>query len=106
MHDLDNYQHKGMQGYGVICKSEKDIESNRSTWKIVIPETLLPNLLKWYHLVLGHCGSQRLYDTVRSRFFAKSLHRACIKETNDCQICQMNKNSTKQYGHLPPRVAG
>ena len=72
----------------------------------MIPESLVSDLLKWYHLVLGHCGSQRLYDTVKARFFAKNLNKHCISTVNSCEVCRMNKSSTKQYGLLPPRVAG
>ena len=55
MRDPDNYQHQGMQGYEVICKVEPALESDQLIWKIVVPERLVGDLLKWYHLVLGHC---------------------------------------------------
>ena len=76
MSDPDNYQHQGMQGLEVICKMEQ--ESDRSVWKIAMPESLVPDLLKWYHLVLGHCGNQRLCDTVKARFFALNLQLSLI----------------------------
>ena len=62
INDPANYQHQEMQGYKVVCKIETSIESGSSIWKIIIPESLIPDLLKWYHLVLGHCGIQRLHD--------------------------------------------
>ena len=93
--DPFNFRHEEIQGYKVIHhKSANELEP----WKIVIPRTLLPQLLMWYHLVLGHCGQQRLYHTVRACFHADNLQ--CPKK------CQINKESNKNYGHLPPRVAG
>ena len=50
MSNPGDYQHQGMQGLEVICKIEQ--ESDRSVWKIAIPESLVPDLLKWCHLVL------------------------------------------------------
>ena len=76
-------------------------------WKIAIPITLLPQLLQWYHLVLGHCGQQRLYNTVKSRFHCPNLLKHCIDVVKRCpQQCQLNKQSNKHYGHLPPRTTG
>ena len=33
--------------------------------KIVIPPSLLNDVVAWYHLTLGHPGTQCLYDTIR-----------------------------------------
>jgi hypothetical protein len=37
-------------------------------WKIYLPGTLLQNVVRWYHLALGHCGIFRLADTLRMHF--------------------------------------
>ena len=99
--DPHHYQHIEIEGYEVI-HSGSDTE-----WKVCIPSTLLPQLLTWYHLILGHCGQQRLYDTVRARFSADNLQKLCIETVNKCpKRCQFNKQSNRSYGHLPPRTAG
>ena len=49
-----DYRHEEMEGYEVI--HSRAFEDGSEVWKIAIPETLLPQLLNWYHLVLGHCG--------------------------------------------------
>ena len=104
--DPGNYQHREIEGYEVIHSRSPNLEGD-PIWKITIPPTLLPRLLSWYHLVLGHCGQQRLYNTVRARFQADNLQRSCIETVNRCpKNCQMNKQSNKNYGHLPPRIAG
>ena len=37
-------------------------------WNILLPTPLLMEVLKWYHIMIGHSGIQRLYVTVRARF--------------------------------------
>ena len=59
-----------------------------------------------YHLVLGHYRQQRLYNTVHARFQANNLQKVCIETVNQCPMkCQLNKQSNKNYSHLPPRTA-
>ena len=90
--DPNYFQHEELEGYEVIhTRSWED-----DIWKITIPNTLLPQLLTWYHIVLGHCGQQRLSDTVRARFQANNLQKSCIHIVNWCpHKCQMNKQSNK-----------
>ena len=95
----DFFRHEELQGFKIIhARTRTD-----RIWKIAIPNTLLPQLVTWYHLVLGHCGQQRLYDTINARFRANNLQKTCIEVVNRCpNKCQMNKHSNKNYGHLPP----
>ena len=76
-------------------------------WDIVLPTTLLMEVLKWYHRMLDHSGIQRLYDTVRARFHADGLHKQCIATVRHClNEYQGAKYNDRQYGKLPPRDAG
>ena len=105
MTDPQHYQHFEIEGYEVI-HTRSAIVDGEEIWKIVVPSTLLPQLLTWYHLILGHCGQQRLYNTVRARFHAENLQKKCIEIVNKCpKKCQFNKQSNRSYGHLPPRIA-
>ena len=79
--------------------------TSRTNWKIFLPITLVQRVLNWYHLILGHCRSQRLYDTVRSRFHCHNLQRECIRTTQECRQCLTTKDQGRQYGKLPPRIA-
>jgi len=72
-----------------------------STWRIAVPTTLLADLVVWYHLVLGHSGKTRLYDTIRARFHHPRLKHAI--DNFDCPQCQGTKVLGQGYGHLPPR---
>ena len=86
-----NYRHEEMEGYKVVhTHSFKD---GIEMWKIAIPQTLLPQLLNWYHLVLGHCGQQRLYNTVKAQFHSVNLQKHCVTTVKQCpQRCQLNKH--------------
>jgi transposase InsO family protein len=75
--------------------------NNQADWKIAIPTALMNDLLTWYHLILGHCGSKRLYDTIRQRFYVPNLSQLC--DNFRCENCQAFKLPGKGHGHLPPR---
>jgi hypothetical protein len=58
------------------------------TWKIYLPIGLLHNVVRWYHLALGHCGISRLADTLRMHFHHSQLQRVCEEEVSKCYPCQ------------------
>ena len=72
-------------------------------WKIVIPQVLIQRLMVWYHLVLGHCGKERLYKTISRRFYHVGLKDKV--EKMQCATCQRNKQLGRGYGQLPERIA-
>ena len=82
-------------------------EDGAEIWKIVIPQILPPELLKWYHpVLLGHCGQQRLCNIVKASFHSIKLQKYSIVTVKQCpQQCQLNKQSNKNYGHLPLQTA-
>lgn len=93
---------KRIQNREVICfKPSRD--SPEGDWKIALPLALLDPVIVWYHLVLGHCGSTRLYQTIGRRFAVPGLKKRC--EEFKCGNCQVNKQLGPGYGHLPPRHA-
>lgn len=57
------YPIKEIQGRPVICY-RADEHKPDNNWRIAVPNTLVQPIIKWYHLVLGHCGSMRLYKTI------------------------------------------
>ena len=71
--------------------------------RIYLPESLLNNAIRWYHLALGHIGSTRLYETMSLHFHNPELS-ARIKEMK-CTSCQKEKNAGRGHGHLPAREA-
>ena len=96
------YPTKFVQNRPLICY-RKYINDPEGIWKIALPTAIIDRVVTWYHEVLGHCGTNRLYDTIRQHFYYPNLRIKC--EEYRCEICQKNKLLGAGYGHLPPRHA-
>jgi hypothetical protein len=93
---------KQLQGREIICyRSEPNAAPG--DWKIAIPTALMNPILLWYHMVLGHCGINRLYDTIRTHFYYPNLKERCAQLR--CATCQKNKAIGMGFSELPPREA-
>ena len=44
----------------IVCYCEQ-ITMTDDQWRIAIPPSMIDEVVRWYHLVLGHPGSQRIY---------------------------------------------
>ena len=53
-------QSMNFAGIDLICF----LPQRNEIWKIYIPSTLVLNIIRWYHTILGHSGAQRLYQTI------------------------------------------
>ena len=73
----------------------------------VISSIVLPGALPRHHFALGHCGTQKLYDTILNRFYyyPRGLYKLCA--TFVCPInCEKSKSrGGKEYDHHPLRHA-
>ena len=72
-------------------------------WKTALPSQLIDPTIQWYHEILGHCGVNRLYESIRQHFHVPGLRQKC--EAYKCTVCQKNKLLGPGYGMLPPREA-
>ena len=100
--DSDHYEHQEFQQFDVICFKA----TNDELWSIGIPESLAKDVLTWYHLVLGHCGMDRLHRNLSARFVINKLKEKRISATQGCpDKCQQYTPVGRSYGHLPPRHA-
>jgi transposase InsO family protein len=71
-----------------------------------IPAELLADATRWYHLALGHTGSQQhLLDTIQMHFYAPGLQQQVENITRQCNACQRHKNVGRPYGELAAREA-
>lgn len=95
----DLYQETVFQGINLICH----LPQRNMTWKIVIPVTLLPQVIRWYHTVLGHVGIQRLYQTMSVHFYSPKLRDVIEGFVKTCDACQRFKLPGVQVGELPPK---
>lgn len=93
------YPIKEISGRNIICYQPP----NQANWKLCIPDSLIKNVIMWYHVVLGHRGATSLYATISNRFHNPGLKRKV--EALRCEVCQINKHRNQHYAKLPPRHA-
>eukprot|EP00957_Ditylum_brightwellii_P106168 8099052-Ditylum_brightwellii.AAC.1 len=67
---------KFIDGRPLIC-SCNNINNPEGLWRIALSTVLFQPVVAWYHFVLGHCGTNRLYDTIHACFRAPDLQRLC-----------------------------
>lgn len=72
-------------------------------YRIVVPEALVDPTITWYHLVLGHCGQERMIKTLRNHLFVPGLEAKVKSHVESCDKCQRYKNPGPGQGHLPAR---
>ena len=88
------------QTQNVLCYVRAGKDKDKS-WKIVLPEKLLKSTIKWFHIVTGHSGWNRLYMTIGARYYHPAL-KAKIRSFK-CNACQKHKLPGKGYGLLSER---
>ena len=71
--------------------------------KIVLPSSLVPATIKWYHHTQGHSGADRLLQSITKHLYSPGLKEAVQAFVKTCDECQRYKNSGPGIGHLPPR---
>jgi transposase InsO family protein len=95
----DKFQVINFNGINLQCQINQDNQA----WKIVIPSKLIQPIIKWYHVVLGHVGIQRLYKTISTHFYAPKLQEAIDDFVKTCDACQRFKLPGVKRGELPPK---
>ena len=98
----NQYVTKFIDDYAMICY-RKDPLVPEHEWKICIPSLLLGDMIRWNHVLLGHCGATRLYDSIRVMFYHPRLKNRV--DTYNCKTCQKYKQQGRSHGHLPEREA-
>ena len=88
-------------GTSVYCY----IREPHAQWKIYLPQELMENAIRWYHLALGHIGARRLVDTMQMHFHAPGLQQQVEHITGSCDACQRMKQPGRPYGFLAAREA-
>jgi len=74
-------------------------------WRIFCSSVVAPTIIHWFHSVLIHPGSRRLYDTLSQHYYFHDMLRRIETYTKKCQHCIQVKEPTVNYGQLPPREA-
>ncbi len=76
---------------------KKDL--TQPNWKILLPESMIVDTVKWFHQVMGHPGEKRLQDTLNQHNHHPKLryHIEKLKRKD----CQKYKLAGRGYGLLP-----
>jgi hypothetical protein len=83
--------------FQLICQVRPD-----ESWQIAIPTALLDDIITWYHQVLGHVGSIRLYQTIVTHFSHPHLKPRIEYIVKCCDACLQSKLPGMGYRELPP----
>jgi hypothetical protein len=82
----------------IICYKKDPTQPN---WKMVLPESMVVDAVKWFHQVMGHPGEKRLRDMLKQCYHHPKL-RYHIEKLK-CKDCQKYKLAGCGYGLLPKR---
>ncbi len=80
----------------IICYKKDPTQPN---WKIVLPESMVVDTVKWFHQVMGHPGEKRLRETLNQQYYHPRL-RYHIEKLK-YKYCQKHKLKGRGYGLLP-----
>lgn len=96
--EVDLYSRREFGDTELICYTPP--RSSADNWKICLTDEAVNPSIAWFHQMLGHPGSQRLFEGM-NRFYHPNLR----KLTNDfkCDACQRYKVDGRGFGHLAPR---
>ena len=84
----------------LICKTQTPDER-----LIVLPDAMLPRLVRWYHEHGIHSeGMDRLEMTIKRHFWHPQLRQEIRRQLADCQVCARMKKDSPKHGQLAPRI--
>jgi hypothetical protein len=82
----------------IICYVHQGDNPDKQ-WRIVLPQQMLEETVKWFHQVMGHTDEKRLRETLQQCYHHPKL-RYTINRFQ-YEHCQRHKLSGKGYGLLP-----
>ena len=97
-----------------LVQNEPDLFSNREVLpnvnlmhykgKVYIPTALAGSIVVWYHEVLNHPGQTKLLDTICTTMYNRHFRAKIKAVVENCPYCQIHKQPSRSYGHLPPKT--
>jgi hypothetical protein len=88
----------GQNGAMRICDPE--IGHQPDTDRIVLPLTLVPTILQYYHDQQAHPGSHRTTETIRNKYWWPTLQEDTKTYVQSCQFCNCQK-TYKRVARVP-----
>ncbi|TBT98058.1 hypothetical protein CWI37_1925p0010 [Hamiltosporidium tvaerminnensis] len=65
--------------------------------KIIVPDDISVRLINQIHLILGHCGINRLYYSIKNLKLISNIKAKIKHIVNTCSTCMINKIQTISY---------
>jgi len=94
----DKFEMHNHGGSNLISRRASD-----GSWKIVLPEAVVDEVIEWYHSITSHGGQTRTRQSIETFFYYPNLRDKIKEHIDACDSCQRNKDSGKIQGHAPPR---
>ena len=106
--EAENYQIVGGVLYHIhFPKTKRVNEIKPVIQQLCVPETLREELLVAYHNNNGHIGRDRLYKTLKQKYYFREMYISVHQYVSTCVECQKNKNiSTPENAPLSPLPIG
>jgi hypothetical protein len=103
LYDCDPSERKiGKTMYEVRVVEDLEVLCHKD--KLVVPKGLQRRAVMWYHHYLQHPGQLRLEETLRASMYWTNMRDTVRRYVRGCRACQLNKSTTRKYGHLPPKL--
>ena len=96
------YEWRPFDGVQLVCKN---VPTAPNAYKICIPNSLVNDVIVWYHETLGHVGESRLFTTINTHMTCPLLYDRVALFCSLCHACKVMKLPGKGYGHHAPRMA-
>jgi len=80
----------------VLCYETQDSEP-----RICVPDSMIDDIIDFYHKVQGHTGMDRLLRSLKQRYEHRMLRDKAQERVKCCDACQMSKNIRVEHGKLP-----
>ena len=80
---------------------DNSVEIRPSNSLIVIPSTMLPELIGYFHVAFGHIGREKLLQIMKDLYFSPKMAQKIGLLTSGCHLCQINKSNNLRH---PPLI--
>ena len=74
--------------------------------RLYIPEHLQSHVMEQYHDENGHFGVEKVYNTIKQKFYWPDMYKHLQKRIDKCQVCKVRNLKAKESGilltQLPP----
>lgn len=74
-------------------------------FRTVVPEPLQIPLIQWKHKHMCHMSAKKVLNSLKQRFYFKSMHRKCKEVVDACALCNLLKARMKHaHGHFRAKL--